>query len=120
MNTVAVRVIVVSTTSEGALSFVLLFWLAMSTARSIDYYQSNVFPPYLHASLFFITKDEDIDCEGELVCFFPNDAIRIVPGCKGRPSSGWEYCADPKDVEDHAKRFGVDVTQVKSAPSDAP
>ena len=108
--------------SKCTVSFIFAHGLAMSIgiAGSIDYYQSNVFPPYLHASLFFITKDEDIDCEGELVCFFPNDAIRIVPGCIGRPSSGWEYCADPKDVEDHAKRFGVDVTQVKSAPSDAP
>ena len=68
----------------------------------------------LHICALQTNIDEDYECEGDLVCFFPNDDIRIVPGCKGRPSSGWEYCADPKDIEEHAKRFGVAITEVKS------
>ena len=52
------------------------------------------------------TLDEDIDCEGELVCFYPTEEIRIVPGCKGPPTPDWEYCTDPKAIEEHTKRFG--------------
>lgn len=103
-------------------------WTSLNTASTLLIYHSKHTDTLVDISTNFGPGeygrcqgdcDEDIDCEGELVCFFPNDQIRIVPGCKGRPSSGWEYCADPKDIEDHAKQFGVDITEVKAAlPSD--
>ena len=35
--------------------------------------------------------DDDSDCAKGLVCL-QRDEDKIVPGCKGNPIGGWDYC----------------------------
>lgn len=56
-------------------------------------------------------KDEDADCEGENVCFYLDGEIGVVPGCDGTPTPEWEYCADPKAIEEYESEVTVIETQ---------
>ena len=58
--------------------------------------------PQLSAA-FHNYQDYDIDCEGDLVCFDPDDVIGIVPGCEGSPTTSWEYCTDLESIKDYAR-----------------
>lgn len=55
--------------------------------------------------------DADADCEGDNVCYFLEDESEVVPGCDGTPTSEWEYCADPKALEEYANQMAMDETQ---------
>lgn len=56
-------------------------------------------------------KDEDTDCEGDNVCYYLDDESGVVPGCDGTPTSEWEYCVDPKAIEEYVSQMAMVETQ---------
>ena len=50
-----------------------------------------------HCLLFLHRSDYDIDCAGDLVCWY-EDGSGTVPGCSGTPRQYWEYCIDPSVI----------------------
>ena len=72
--------------------------------------RSNTF--FLIACFYCLCmKDEDTDCEGDNVCYFLDDESGVVPGCDGTPTSEWEYCADPKVIEQYVSQMAMVETQ---------
>lgn len=68
-------------------------WVALDC---IHIFLLDLFALLFHSDTFFsISKDNDSDCVGNLICFQRDGEVNNVPGCPGRANDNVDYCIAP-------------------------